>query len=64
MYTEAESKEKHGVWEGPYAGVDYNLPYLIVNSIVSYPPPNTTEKRETGLICKHKYEEVERRVKS
>jgi hypothetical protein len=49
---------------GPYAGVDYNSPYLIVNSIVSYPPPNTTEKRETGLICKHKYEEVERRGKS
>jgi hypothetical protein len=24
---------------GPCAGVDYNLPYLIVNSIVSYPSP-------------------------
>ncbi len=24
---------------GTYAGVDYNSPYLIVNSVVSYPPP-------------------------
>jgi hypothetical protein len=24
---------------GPYAGVDFNSPYLIVNSVVSYPPP-------------------------
>jgi hypothetical protein len=24
---------------GPYAGVDYKSPYLIVNSVVSYPPP-------------------------
>jgi hypothetical protein len=24
-HTEAESKEKHGVFMGPYAGVDYNL---------------------------------------
>jgi hypothetical protein len=23
----------------PYVGVDYNSPYLIVNSAVSYPPP-------------------------
>jgi hypothetical protein len=23
----------------PYVGVDYNPPYLIVNSVVSYPPP-------------------------
>jgi hypothetical protein len=23
---------------GPYAGVDYNSPYIIVNSLVSYPP--------------------------
>jgi hypothetical protein len=23
--TEAESKEKHGVWDGPYAGVGYNI---------------------------------------
>jgi hypothetical protein len=23
---------------GPYAGVDYNSPYLIVNSLVSYSP--------------------------
>jgi hypothetical protein len=24
---------------GLYAGIDYNSPYLIVNSVVSYPPP-------------------------
>ncbi len=24
-YTKAKSKEIHGVWVGPYAGVDYNL---------------------------------------
>ena len=26
---------------GPYAGVDYNSPHIIVNSIVNYSPPNT-----------------------
>jgi hypothetical protein len=30
---------------GHYAGVDYNSLYLIVNSIVSYPPQ---QHRETG----------------
>jgi hypothetical protein len=36
---------------GPYAGVyyNYNSPYLIVNSIVNYPPPL---QRETGVVGK------------
>ncbi len=28
---------------GPYAGVDFNSPFLIVNSVVSYPPPAPTQ---------------------
>ncbi len=36
-------KEKH-------AGVDYNPSYLIVNSIVSYPPPLQRERGGVGKI--------------
>jgi hypothetical protein len=42
---------------GPYVGVDYvtygvdyNLPYLIVNSVVSYPPPLQRERGGVGKI--------------
>jgi hypothetical protein len=35
--------------KGPYAGVDYYSPYLIVNSVVSYPPPL---QREWGGVAK------------
>jgi hypothetical protein len=41
---------------GPYAGVDYNLPNLIVNSTVSYPPPLQREGVEWGrsfLLVEH-----------
>jgi len=37
--SETVFKEKHDVWDPTYAGVDFNSPYLIVNSIASYPPP-------------------------
>jgi hypothetical protein len=30
---------------GPFAGVDYISPYLIVNSVVNYPPPLQRERR-------------------
>jgi hypothetical protein len=54
---------------GPYAGVDYNSPYLIVNSVVSYPPHYKWKGVEwenlylyaiskTGLLSNHKYREV------
>ncbi len=46
---EAVFKEKHGVM-GPYAGVDYNSPYQIVNSAVSYPPPLYKDKGWNGEI--------------
>jgi hypothetical protein len=29
---------------GPYAGVEYNSPYFIVNYVVSYPPPTAQGK--------------------
>ncbi len=35
---------------GPYAGVDYNSPYLIVNSIVSYSSSLQREKGGVGKI--------------
>jgi hypothetical protein len=35
---------------GPYAVVDYNSPYLIVNSLVSYPPPLQKERDGVGKI--------------
>ncbi len=35
---------------GPYSGVDYDSPYLIVNSIVSYPTPLQRERGEVGKI--------------
>jgi hypothetical protein len=35
---------------GPYAGVDYNSPYLIVNSAVSYPPPLQGKGVEWGNL--------------
>ncbi len=35
---------------GPYAGVDYESSYLIVNSVVSYLPPLTRERGEMGKI--------------
>ncbi len=31
---------------GLYAGVDFNSPYLIVNSIVSYPTPPLQKERD------------------
>ncbi len=34
----------------PYAGVDYNSPYLTVNSIVSYSPPLQRERGGVGKI--------------
>jgi hypothetical protein len=33
---------------GPYAGVDYNSPYRIINSIVSYPSSLQREKGGVG----------------
>ncbi len=30
--------KKNMVYMGPYAGDDFNSPYLIVNSVVRYPP--------------------------
>ncbi len=35
---------------GPFAGVNYNSPYFIVNSVVSYPPPQHREKGGVGKI--------------
>ncbi len=35
---------------GPYAGVDYKSPYLIVNSVVSYPPKLQRERGGVGKI--------------
>ncbi len=35
---------------GPYAGVDFGSPYLIVSSVVSYPPPLQREKGRVGKI--------------
>ncbi len=35
---------------GPYAGVDYNSLYLIVNSVVSYPPPLQRVRGGVGKI--------------
>ncbi len=34
----------------PYAGVDHNSPYLIVNTVVSYPPPQQRERGGVGTI--------------
>ncbi len=34
----------------PYAGVDYNSPYLIVNSVVSYSPPLQRKRGGVGKI--------------
>jgi hypothetical protein len=33
---------------GPNARVDYNSPYLIVNSVVSYPTPTTKRRGWSG----------------
>ncbi len=33
---------------GPYAGVDYNSPYLIVHFVVSYPPP--LKRKRDGVV--------------
>jgi hypothetical protein len=52
---EAVFKENLGVM-GPYAGVDYNSPYLIVNYAVSYPPPlqgKGVEWRKSLLLVVH-----------
>jgi hypothetical protein len=49
MHSETVFKEKLGVWDP--AGVVYNSPYLIVNSVVSYPPALYTVR--TGQ-CKAK----------
>ncbi len=35
---------------GPYARFDYNSPYLIVNALVSYPPPLQRERNEVEKI--------------
>jgi hypothetical protein len=35
---------------GAYEGVDYNSAYLIVNSVVSYPPPQQKERGGVGKI--------------
>jgi hypothetical protein len=35
---------------GPYAGVDYDLPYFKVNSVVSYPPPLQRGRGAVGKI--------------
>jgi hypothetical protein len=50
--TETVFKEKqHGAWDlGPYAGVDYNSLDLIVNSVVSYPPPIQRDRGGVGKI--------------
>jgi hypothetical protein len=51
MPAEAVFKEKLGSWcMGPYAGVDYNSPYLIVNSVVSYLPPLQRGRGGVGKI--------------
>ncbi len=42
------SKKNMGYWT--YAGVDYNSPYLTVNSVVSYPPLLTRERGEVWKI--------------
>ncbi len=34
----------------PYAGVDYNSPYVIVNSVVSHQPPLQREMDRMGKI--------------
>ncbi len=34
----------------PYVGVDYNSPYLIVNSVVIYPPLLHRERGGVGKI--------------
>ncbi len=34
---------------GTYAGVDYNSPYLTVNSVVSYPLPLQRERGAVGI---------------
>jgi hypothetical protein len=36
---------------GPYAGVDYNSPYLIVKSVVSYPVLPQRERGGVGKIA-------------
>ncbi len=35
---------------GPYVGVDYNSPYLIVNSVASFPPLIQRERGGVGKI--------------
>jgi hypothetical protein len=35
---------------GPYVGVDYNSPFLIVNSVVSYPTPLKRERDGVGNV--------------
>jgi hypothetical protein len=35
---------------GPIAGVDYNSRYLIINSVVRYPPPLQMERGAVGKI--------------
>jgi hypothetical protein len=35
---------------GPYAGVDYNSPYLIVKFVVSYPPALQRDRGGVGKI--------------
>ncbi len=35
---------------GPYAGVDFISPYLIVNSVVSYPPSTQMGKGWSGEL--------------
>ncbi len=35
---------------GTYAGVDYNSPYLTVNSVVSYPLPLQRERGAVGNL--------------
>jgi hypothetical protein len=37
---------------GPKAGVDYNSPYLMVNSVVSYPPPLQRGRGGVGKISR------------
>ncbi len=44
----AGTVSKENIVYKTYAGVDYNSPNLIVNSVVSYPPPTTKGKGRSG----------------
>jgi hypothetical protein len=44
--TETVFKEKYGVWDP--TGVDYNSPYLIVNSVVKLSTPTSKGKGWSG----------------